>query len=359
MGETAFPTKPFYIQSKIGMSNYALTVESGQIKTRAIQGNVNFLWSAQPDKRGGSVLTNIGSGLVLTAQLITPFPMFPTVKFPGGPLLAQGPDPSSALQLFRAEDLGGNWRGINSVINWEMKVNVYGSDVNGTVGLYKWDGGANNEEWLLIEESAQVETVSIDYHTNLAKVDLSLPPKWGDVSPWDNRQGAVPLTGNTTITSTVTDSKQITNSVSDTTGKKYTQTFGMKGGVDKVWEASASASFEESSSQTISFTDSATHTTTETISKTVNYNVPPGKKYEYQLLIHMGKVDVPYTAHMRFQSVVPGSTPVLFDSEGVFTGVNQTQSEVVLFDRTAALSTAHTMLDRMEGTSTSVKKAGA
>jgi hypothetical protein len=358
MQETPFPTKPFYIQSKIGLSNYALTVEGGQIKTKPIQGNVNFLWSARPDSRGGSALTNVGTGLVLTAQLIS-FPMFPQLKIPGGPLLAQGPDAGSALQLFRAEILDGSWRGINSLLNWEAKVNVYGSNVNGTVGLYKWDGGAPNEEWLLIEESAQVETVSIDYHTNLAKVDLSLPPKWGDVSPWDNRQGAVPLTGNTTITSTVTDSKQITNTVADTNGKKYTQTFGAKGGIDKVFEVSASASFEESTSQTISYSDSTTHTTTETITKTVNYNVPAGKKYEYQMLIHMGKVNVPYTAHMKFQSVVPGSTPVLFDSEGVFTGVNQTQSEVVVFDRTSNLAADHAMVARMEGLSTSVKKAGA
>ena len=90
------------------------------------------------------------------------------------------------------------------------------------MGLYHWDNCAPNEEWLLIEETAEVETVSIDYHKDLAKIDLSMPPKFSDASPWDNRQGAVPLTGSTTITSTVTDSQSITNSTSDTTGRKYT-----------------------------------------------------------------------------------------------------------------------------------------
>lgn len=332
MQETDFPTKPFYIQSKINTSNWALTVENGQIKTKPIQGTVDFLWTARKDPRGGAVLTNIGSGLVLTAQLVT-IPLV-NLKVPGGPLLAGVLDPGASLQLFRAELLDGPWRAINTLLNWETKVNVYGSDLNGTVGLYHWDNGAPNEEWLLLEETAEVETVSIDYHKDLAKIDLSLPPKFSDASPWDNRQGAVPLTGSTTITSTVTDSRQITNSTSDTTGRKYTQTFSVKGGIDKVFEVSASGSFEESSSKTISYSDQTTHTTTETITKTVNYNVPPGKKYKYQLVIYSGKCDVPYTAHMKFQSAVAGSEPVFFETQGVFTGVNQTESDVALTDVT-------------------------
>lgn len=345
MEETKFPDKPFYIQSKINMSNWALTVEGGQIRTRPIQGNVNFLWTARPDPRGGSVLTNVGSGLVLTAQLQTvTFPA--TIRYPWGQLLARGFDPGASLQLFRAEKLDDPWRGINTLLDWEKKVNVYDSDPNNIIQLYGWCGGAQNEEWLLMEETAQVDTVSIDYHTDLTKIDLTLPPKFGDVSPWDNRQGELPLTGSTTITSTVTNSRQITNSTSDTTGQKYTQTFSMKGGIDKVFEVSASGSFEESSSKTISYSDQTTQTTTETVTKAVNYNVPPGKKYEYRMVIHFGKCDVPYTAHMKFQSSVPRSQPVFFDTEGVFTGVNQTETAVVVTDVTASKA-APTLVARL------------
>ena len=62
MQETEFPTKPFYIQSKINMSNWALTVENGQIKTKPIRGNVNFLWTARKDPRGGKYQLVIYSG---------------------------------------------------------------------------------------------------------------------------------------------------------------------------------------------------------------------------------------------------------------------------------------------------------
>ncbi|HJT32147.1 MAG TPA: hypothetical protein VJ783_08900 [Pirellulales bacterium] len=314
MSEISFPTKPFYIQSKINMSNWALTVKGDQIKTKPIQGNVNFLWTARKDPRGGSVLANIGSELVLTAQVaIVPVP-WGRISVPTGPLLAKTFDSASSLQLFRAEAMDGPWRCMNALLDWEMKVNVYGSDLNGTIALFQWDGGADNEEWLFIEETAQVETVSVDYHTDLIKIDLSRPPTFGEYSLLDNRQGGTPLTGSTSVTSTATDSRQITNSVSNTTGRKYVQTFGMKGGIDKVFEVNASGSFEESSSETISYTDQTIHTVTETITKTVNYNVPAGKKYKYQLLINSGRCEVPYTAHMKFQSALPGSDSVLFDS---------------------------------------------
>lgn len=332
--EIDFPAKPFYIQSQIGMANWALTVVGEQIKMSAIQGNVDFLWTARKDVRGGAVLTHIGSGLILTAQVFS-IPGFPPAfKIPGGPLLAKPFDASASNQLFRAEVLDGSWRGINSLLHWELKVNVYHSDPNGTVGLYRWDGGAPNEKWLLIEESAQVETVSIEYHKDLAKVDLSLPPKFSGMSVQDNRSGGVALTGSQAIATTVTDTRAVTNATADTTGRKYTQTFGAKGGIDKVFEVSASAGFEESSSTTISFTDQSTHATADTITQTVQYNVPPGKKYGYQLVVYSGKCEVPYTAQMRFQSVLPGSVPVPFTSTGVFTGVNQVRNEVVVSDLT-------------------------
>src|ERR1700739_424599 len=120
MAEIDVPAKPFYIQSKIDLSNWALTVEGGKVKTRRIQGNVNFLWTAQKDVRGGSVLTNIGSGLVLTAKLFS-FPFNPKIKYVAGELEVRAFDPTAPEQLFRAGSLDGDWRGVNAVLNWGKK----------------------------------------------------------------------------------------------------------------------------------------------------------------------------------------------------------------------------------------------
>ena len=156
----------------------------------------------------------------------------------------------------------------------------------------------------------------------------------------DNTRSGTPLTGSETLSRTLTTSRSITNSTSDTTGRKYTQTFSAKGGVDKVFEVSASASFEESSSTTISYSDQSTVSNTVTDSQTVSINVPAGKKYRYQIVVHYGKCNINYTATMVFQSVVPNSQPYRFTSSGVYTGVNEIASDVVASDITQEVAGA-------------------
>jgi hypothetical protein len=336
--EIKWPTKPFYIQSKINLSNWALTTDGGTVSLQPLAGSIEHLWTATPDNRGGAILTHVKTGLVLTANLVH-FPMF-NMWIPGGPMKVASLDPSSAAQMLRAEDLGGNWVGINTLLNWEMKINVYGSDVRGQVGLYHWDRGADNEEWRLIEETGEVTTESVQYDLPHALTDLNLPPAIGASLIEDNKGGSVPLTGSQTLTRSVTRTRSITNSTSDTTGQKYTQTFSAKGGIDKVFEVSASASFEESKSTTISYSDQTTDAKTDTDSQTVNINVPPGKKYSYQIVVHYGKCSINYTAQMVFKSVVPGAAPYRFETHGVYTGVNQIRSEVMVLDITQGVVSA-------------------
>jgi len=332
MSDADFPTQPFYIKSKIGLSDWALTVENGAVKTKHLEGTIDFLWSAQKDPRGGSILKHIGTGHVLTCQLET----FLGIRIPTGPLTVSPLDTANSCQLWRPEPLGEIWRGINTLLNWEMKINVPASNTDKQIGLYSWDGGADNEEWLFIAETAKVETVSVTYQLDLAKADLLLPPKISSTIDEDNREGSVPLTGSKSHSTSVTETVSVTNSASDTTGTTYTQTFSVSGGLDKVFEVTASASFEENRSKTVSFSEEKSKSTTETVTETVNFNVPPGKKYGYQLVVYYGKCDVPYTAQMKFQSVVPNTKPVMFTTEGVFTGVNKTKVEVVVRDLTNA-----------------------
>ena len=127
---------------------------------------------------------------------------------------------------------------------------------------------------------------------------------------------------------------------SDTKGEKYTQTFGVKGGVDKKFEVSASASFEESSSSTISFSDQHTDSTSVTDEQVVNVNVPAGKKYNYQIVVHYGTCAIHYVAQMVFTSIVPNSAPYKFKSNGIYNGVNQIRSEVIVHDVTQGVPSA-------------------
>ena len=54
-------------------------------------------------------------------------------------------------QLWRVEDLGQPWCGINSYTDWEMKINVYGENLDGKTGMFHWDRGHDNEKWAISE----------------------------------------------------------------------------------------------------------------------------------------------------------------------------------------------------------------
>ena len=147
-----FPTKPFYIMSRLDNSNWVLTLTpQGAVVMRHLTSTNDQLWKATPDPRGGSFLTHVGTGLVLAYQLQRSFPEGET---PGGPLLSANLDTADPKQLWRCEDLGFGSSGINAFLDWERKINIYHSDPNGTVGLYKWDNGSN-EKWILFQEAGE------------------------------------------------------------------------------------------------------------------------------------------------------------------------------------------------------------
>ncbi|HEX8172802.1 MAG TPA: aerolysin family beta-barrel pore-forming toxin [Thermoanaerobaculia bacterium] len=334
--EIEWPAKPFYIESKIGFSNWALTADDSAIaprlRLRRLDGSIDFLWTAHPDPRGGATLQHVKSGLYLTAH--------------DQALTLAHLAPSDDGQCFRLENLGANWSGINKLSDWEQKINVYASDPNGTVGMFKWDGGADNEKWRLIQELGEVTTESVHYDMQHALTDLNLRMEIGASLVQDNRDGAVPLTGSQTLSRTITISRSITNSTSDTTGRKYTQTFGIKGGIEKVFEVNASGSFEESTSSTLSYTDQNTETKTLVDQQQITFNVPPGKRYRYQVVVQYGKCAIPYTANMIFQSIVAGTAPYRFVTSGTYTGVNKISSNVTVFDITHDHPSAATIVER-------------
>ena len=138
--EISWPTGRFNIVSKLAAGpagNYVLTFDSSQNRVRIV-GNPgpDDHWTATPDPLGGALLTHVKSGLTLA------------MTQPGEKLIMVPPG-TDMRQLWRVETLGDPWVGINALMNWEWKVNVFGSDPGGIVGVYHWDHGADNEKWLL------------------------------------------------------------------------------------------------------------------------------------------------------------------------------------------------------------------
>jgi hypothetical protein len=320
--EIKWTTKPFYIQSKINGSNYVLTASGAGVKTIPLQSTIDNMWKASPDPRGGAFLIHLGTGLVLARN--------------GESLALQALNTGNSGQLWRVEDLGSPWVGINSYTDWEQKINVYRSNLNGTTGLFHWDGGADNEKWLILDEDGTLATQQMQYFIDRATTDVSDPPSKMIATSIDNVQGAKDVTSTVALQRVITTSRQLTESTASTEGRKYTQTFAVKGGVKDVWEVSANLSFEESSSTTRSFSDQSTDTTSSADTVSVNVTVPAGKKYRYQVAVYSAKYSIPFTATLSFTSSVPGSQPVTTTINGTYNGVNATHSEVEVADITAA-----------------------
>jgi hypothetical protein len=335
--EIQFPTKPFYIMSKISRSNWVLTITpQGKVALERLKGTVDQAWTATPDPRGGAILRHVSTGKVLACEIEhISVPGLVEIDVPAGPLKAADLDAGDARQLWRAEDVGDSWSAINTLLQWEAKINVYQSDVHGIVGIYQWDDGADNEEWRLTAEAGELTVDSVVYDMSKAVADLGMPPSHCTAITVDNTLSDTTVTSTYTLARTVTTQRSITNTESDTTGQKYTQTFSAKGGIAKVVEVTATASFEQTDSKTISLTDQKVNTESVTDTITTQLTVPANKKYAYNVVVYYGKVTVPYTAYLTFQSTTAGAKPVKLTVQGVFTGVNKVNNEIVVRDITS------------------------
>lgn len=320
------PDKLFNIVSKVGNLNYALMADTSTgvwgVKLRPTDGSIEQLWRAQKDDRGGAYLQLAGTDLYLDGNRST---RVLTVQ----PRKLIGTD-----QLWRVEDLGSPWTGINSTGDWELKINVYGSDLNGRIGLYGWDGGHDNEKWLIRKEAGKVTVDSIEYDLTLAHSDV-VPPSHCAAADYDNTGGSTTVTNTYELERSVTKQRIFIHSESTTNLQRYTETLGVSGGIGKFVEVSASASFEQTHSTTIAWSDEMSDSVTLTDKITTQLVVPPGKRYSCYVIVHYGKVTVPYTAHLTFQSSTPGIPPVRFIRKGTFTGVNSTTYEIVTKDVTS------------------------
>jgi len=330
------PQEHFYIVSKIGNLNYVLTADdSGNMAMRPFDGTIEQLWKAQDSGRGGAYLQLVKSGLCLAGNRDTRI------------LKMMALDIHTSDQLWRVENLGNPWAGINCSGDWELKINVYGSDLNGRIGLYGWDGGHDNEKWLIQKENGQVTVDSIQYDLGSAASDLiGHPPSHCTEIVIDNSGGGTLVTNTYELERSVTKTRSFTKSESETTSQKYTQTYTVSGGFDKIVEVSASGSFEESHSSTMSWSSEMKDSKTDTDKLSTQVSVPPGKKYSCHIIVYYGKVTVPYTAHLTFHPSIPGTSPVPFTSTGVFTGVNSTRYEIVIKDVTSPQTTQHFEVER-------------
>jgi hypothetical protein len=351
-----FPTKPFYITSRKDFSNWVLEPNPGKLpqslRLRHRTGTLEQLWSALPDNRDGYYIVNLAEDNASDQQIQNCLAATSSAGVEGlgataRELVLAPLDTSDALQLFLVEqsDDPAPWvvvrtfrsdvclEGFNA--NWGC-LNVYGGDPNRRVIIYRRSGD-DDSRWNLVEEDGELTMSSIWYDQEKAVADLSVQPQYFSEKTVRN-DSDTPLPGKDTISWQNSKSRTLTMSTQHSTGWTFSQNFGIKGGVKDTFEVSEDSTFTTSTSDTETKTDGTTTTETVQSSTEFNYSVPGHKVYRYRMKVSRGKVTVPYTATMNFNSTIPGIPSRKVTIKGEFKGVNVVKSELEITDITGRSS---------------------
>lgn len=311
----SWPKNAFYIVSKLRLQNYALQVSDKKLILAPLSYGLNQLWQAVPigSSSDGVQLKHVESGLSLCG---------PEQRHPVTLAIFDLHSPAFIWRREKVDD----WFAINVLHNWEAKLNIYASKTEGPIGLWNWSKAAENELWCMIEETGSLTILDLQFNKSQA-VAGKLPPHSCLPTIVDNSDPKVhgPVKGKRSLERELYSSRSTSQSESSTTGRVYRQSLGMELEIKKILKLTAEASFEESESKTVGWDKQQVDSERVVDTVEVDVNVPPGKKYKYQVVVYYGKITVPYTAKLKYQSQRnPGVGDRDFTVTGEFQGVNAT-----------------------------------
>jgi hypothetical protein len=322
MAERAWPTQPFYIQSFLDGSNYAMTfwqrpvdgTIEDNVGLRPLTPGVWHLWKALPDPRGGAFLQHVGTGYFLTRV---------------GNQLRLGPmEYNNRHQLWCADELEWPGRvGIRAQSDWGVSWDVYYNDVNGRVGMWGTNNNRWNQQWILIPEVGGLEVTKVTYDLAAAIKNFNEPPSRMAALVVRNPSNSIVMEVSKKLERSVTKSRTISLEITDARTLTYSQTFSVSASLG-AWEASSEFKFEQSYTKSTTLSNSTTESETMTEEVTVSGAIPPGKTWSFQLAVYYAKFRIPFTAQMRFRSSLPGSPTEDLTVSGWYDGVNGVKTEV-------------------------------
>jgi len=214
------------------------------------------------------------------------------------------------LAQWRFEDYGG----INSVADWEQKINIPGNGpyTDGQfLVTWEYSHGGSNEIWTIVPANIKEDILKIDFNVNAADL-IHLPP----VSY--TRQS---VANNTSVSQTqevdVTYTNSNSYSFTDSTGTKITNSMSVKVKVPEIGsEFTASMSIEQS----VDYSSTSTKDNSSSMTAKFTPVVPPNSTVECTALVQNGQLTVPYTVTIK--RTFPDGTSNTFTNSGAFTHVN-------------------------------------
>lgn len=332
--EVPFPTRPFYIVSKLAGDGLALSRGEGdKLALRPLEGDLDQLWTAEAHIHGGSVLRHLASGLVLTYRTRHySTPKGGGYDTPEGLVHLTPHSPGEVRQVWRAEAVKGVVA-LNTRLDWEYKLNIYRSDPRGDIGVYRWDGGADNECWALPVEEGQVIVTDLKYAHRLFMEVTPTPSQWGEVMVVDNRSGTELLTDVRWTPRTYDVLRAFM--IDENADRGPLAALGQVFGFDRVVNVLDGDQTLERSIKPLPerHPNTPDHEQVDDPAQ-VLVEVPAGRVYGYQPVVEYARIFAPFTATLRLRSAISGRLSGGAAIEGRFLGVNPVRSEVQVQDLT-------------------------
>jgi len=185
------------------------------------------------------------------------------------------------------------WGGINSLADWEQKINIPGN------GPYKdgqrlvtwgYSGGAPNESWYAVPEQAKVELANVSFNVDLSKI-LELPPITAHLQTIENNSDDVQSPNPVVYTWEEDD----VMTFKDESGFSFTAGVEISGGIPDIGEAKTSISVQTS----FKFSTEKSTTIKKILTASFNPVVPAHSKINCSAVVLKGQLDVPYTAQIK------------------------------------------------------------
>jgi len=322
------PAGPFYIQSRIGNSDWVLTAAPDNTNVRLTHktGAFNQLWTARVDSRGGFFLVNVANDRVLKHT-----------RLQGGTVQLATSNLGDPAMLWKIDKFGGdglNNIGLTTLGDWEQKLNVAGNgpyNESSKIIVWEYSRAAHNETWSLIADPGTFTVQDIQYDLGAARINLNMPPR-SSVAVRAPNSLSTPIRTTLKLSRTEASSRGFSYSQTDSKMLSITNTFRAQLTVKKIVEVenSTAVTVETKTENTFGRTEETSET--NEVAMEVEVEIPGNKTYEYQVQSFHGEVVVPYKA--RLARTLPTGQVEYTNITGTYRNVSGTRYDIVARDIT-------------------------
>lgn len=225
------------------------------------------------------------------------------------------------LAVWRHDTVQGTYNAINSYADWEQKIGIPGNGPyrDGLQAItWEWDGGADNELWVDVEDARRATMRSIRFSIDQGVIE-DQTPLLVDTQKVVNNTG---LEQSQTIRFSFIETHSY--SFQQERGLTISEEIEFKAGLPLIGESKVTIKVEGS----WKFSETSQEGETKEVEVEVPLRVAPYSAVQVKLLVLRGQLNVPFEAVVRYD--YPDGSFEDKSTSGLFIGVNEFNSYYVI-----------------------------